>query len=441
MTALEERLRRDLPALADALVEELEAGNAHPTLHVDGSAVEIGSLPPPPRHRRWRMVTAAAASVVIVVLGAVLIGTRGETDQLAVDAGAGSVAVVKIPTEFGTWEPIAEAPLSPRSHAVSAWTGTEAVFWAGSSLDRTFAHTDGAAYDPASGTWRPLDVPGWGHPGLTSAFLDGLLFLLSKGFALSFDPTDGTVIDLPHLDSMLPVTFATVDGEPWAVGPATFTVTGQPDLAVSRYDRERGEWTDVEVFEGTEQHGETVRGISRLESTVLATAHEIVVWGNRADGIAYDPGADLWRSLLLPDNPRGTVLSSRALDINGSLHVLVEIDGPDGRSIETARDQNGSFVWQVNDAAQGVLEVPGFEAATVVAAVDWAVILSPDDVPVTLHVPSGAWERHVDGPFPAGVHAPNTVWTGEQLVAWGGFPGNLAKPHPTTPFVWTPPRP
>jgi hypothetical protein len=46
------------------------------------------------------------------------------------------------------------APIAGRSAAVTQWTGKEILIWGGEDWAQVFA--DGAAYDPATNTWRPL---------------------------------------------------------------------------------------------------------------------------------------------------------------------------------------------------------------------------------------------------------------------------------------------
>ncbi len=130
---------------------------------------------PPSRGIAVRVATAAVAAVALIAAIAIpAFWLRGSD---AVD----DASEPPPPDNFGTWAEMAQAPITSRPHAVSVWSGTEAVFWAGSNLDRDFAYTDGAAYDPPTNTWRSIPVPGWGHPGLTGVFFDGGLYALAKG--------------------------------------------------------------------------------------------------------------------------------------------------------------------------------------------------------------------------------------------------------------------
>src|ERR687892_1566238 len=69
------------------------------------------------------------------------------------------VALIPGPADSAAvrWTPVPPAPISPRGFHAAVWTGSEMVVWGGSSAGRLFAH--GAAYDPASSTWRGLPPP------------------------------------------------------------------------------------------------------------------------------------------------------------------------------------------------------------------------------------------------------------------------------------------
>jgi hypothetical protein len=60
----------------------------------------------------------------------------------------------------GTWRMLAPAPIEARS-AFSVWTGEELIVWG--SMERTERRRDGAAYDPSTNSWRtiadgPMDI-------------------------------------------------------------------------------------------------------------------------------------------------------------------------------------------------------------------------------------------------------------------------------------------
>ncbi|HEY5874683.1 MAG TPA: hypothetical protein VIT64_05255, partial [Ilumatobacteraceae bacterium] len=134
-------------------------------------------LPQPPVERRQR-----AASVWTGTEWVVWGGTTGElelADGAAYDP------------DTDTWRVIAEAPLSAR-RVRSVWTGSEMIVQAGSSGgDRVtgngeFAHADGAAYDPATDTWRQL-ISGAAHPGNVPVWTGRFVLVFAKGGAAVYD--------------------------------------------------------------------------------------------------------------------------------------------------------------------------------------------------------------------------------------------------------------
>ncbi|MCB0992183.1 MAG: hypothetical protein KDB16_14490, partial [Acidimicrobiales bacterium] len=260
MTGLEERLRTDLPALADAMLSD-----ESPRLVDGGGEPVVGRSEPPDSRwvsRRAVLVAAVVAAGGVIAFGTDLFWSREPATQV-------NVVGWPAPDGFGSWAPMAEAPIEPRPYAAAAWTGTRAVFWAGSSLSRGFAYTDGALYDPATDNWEPMAVPGWGHPGLTSAFFDGELYVLAKGGGTRFDPIVGEWFDLPPVEGMfLAATVATDDGI-WGLGPADLNPVGQPDLAIARYQPEDDTWVYGPTWEGTDDQASIIAGLSRLESTAL----------------------------------------------------------------------------------------------------------------------------------------------------------------------------
>lgn len=58
----------------------------------------------------------------------------------------------------GSWRRIAEAPVPPTGGMAAAWTGRELVAWGGQAGDGHEAAADGAAYDPAMDRWEVLPV-------------------------------------------------------------------------------------------------------------------------------------------------------------------------------------------------------------------------------------------------------------------------------------------
>src|SRR3954454_19044245 len=58
------------------------------------------------------------------------------------------------PAVTGSWRPFNAGPLSVRNDSVAVWTGTEMIVIGGVNVLSEQLLTDGAAYNPASDTWR-----------------------------------------------------------------------------------------------------------------------------------------------------------------------------------------------------------------------------------------------------------------------------------------------
>jgi hypothetical protein len=101
----------------------------------------------------------------------------------------------------GAWTELPPAPLAPRLGAVTAWTGSEALFLGGDVDDfcppnarcpgPPESTADGAAFDPATQTWRPVaEAP---HPiaaGTPSTVAGDTVYLVQDDRLLSYDASE-----------------------------------------------------------------------------------------------------------------------------------------------------------------------------------------------------------------------------------------------------------
>ncbi|MCU1369421.1 MAG: hypothetical protein JWO77_615 [Ilumatobacteraceae bacterium] len=131
--------------------------------------------------RRW-----SAAAGVLVVLAAGSVALAATRDDAPSEDRLWGNTTRAAPT--GSWKRVADAPLSPRSDAEVVWTGDEVLVIGGDenppcppSADCTAGAPplrDGAAYDPATDTWRPIADPPqpltWGNE---VAVVDGVVYL------------------------------------------------------------------------------------------------------------------------------------------------------------------------------------------------------------------------------------------------------------------------
>ena len=97
-----------------------------------------------------------------------------------------------------TWRAIGKSPLSAR-RAPGVWTGTEMIVAAGAvggdvTGNNAMALSDGAAYDPATDTWRTI-TSGPAHPGFVPVWTGTQMVMFAKGGAVIYDVATDTWMD------------------------------------------------------------------------------------------------------------------------------------------------------------------------------------------------------------------------------------------------------
>lgn len=429
MNDLETRLRSELPELAEALLEQPPAeGGAGVDPVADDMALRsvVG-------HRRSVVATVAASIVLAVTVGAmVVIRGSASTETLAAEERLDTATAIQVISDFGEWSELGDAPIEARAFPITAWLDGELVVWAGSGVERGFAFTDGAAYDPASERWRVLEVPGWGHPGLTGVVVDGDVAVTAKGAVTMLDFATGAWSELPGVDGLLVLALVEHEEELYAVGRRT-RVDDVALLSIARWDGDRRRW---EVGAGLEDPLDLLgagRSPIEVHAPVLSTAEGIVIWSS--DGaVRYQPDADAWYRLAPLRLDDRTVSTSTAVVTEVGVVAVARTEDEQGRVEHRLATWTGSdWTWS---AAR--LPTVDLDQVTLMPANEWLVMVERDLPPVVLHVPTGAWDVHLDGPL-VGLVGPGSAWTGEQLLIWGGAPGDGEAR--SVGAVWTPPDP
>lgn len=125
--------------------------------------------------------------------------------MLPSSSDASTTTTVSVPPTVApdSWTVVPAGPLSPRSSAVAVWTGTEVIVvggepqaWCppgGDCAVPDFAPlADGAAFDPADGTWRPIAPAPLTFSGNASAIsVHGSVYVLVRGFEVRPGGTGG----------------------------------------------------------------------------------------------------------------------------------------------------------------------------------------------------------------------------------------------------------
>ena len=211
-----------------------------------GSTVELPAAP-----IDIDSVTAATWTGTEIVLW----GGIGDDGTTVADGAAFDLA-------SGTWRRLATAPIQRRSFAKVVWTGTEMIVWGGVYRDGTLTEGgnayqqtplgDGAAYDPATDTWRRLpDAPIDVAVGTNAVWTGAELIVLGGGQGEQLAAYDPAADEWRRLADA-PGSTTVIDAGPsiWT-GRSVLTLVGTSDLArvLVRYDRSSDTWSvDTATF-------------------------------------------------------------------------------------------------------------------------------------------------------------------------------------------------
>jgi hypothetical protein len=249
--------------------------------------------------RRARRIGAAACLVAVIGGAAALAATIDlDSDDSHVATDPEVVTDTSFPPDAEAPNATIsgpEAPLSPRNHAATAWTGTELVIWGGAA-DHEFSSpsqiqfSDGAAYDPVSDTWRAM-APGpitrqTERPVAVATGSEIVVF--SGRTTAAWLPSSNSWRELP--DAPAPVGQAVWTGEEIVVASTSIT-TSERDV-VAALDLADGTWRSLS-------------SPGAMDETVITwTGKEVITLGRQrglplgsVEGRAFDPSTNTWRDL------------------------------------------------------------------------------------------------------------------------------------------------
>jgi N-acetylneuraminic acid mutarotase len=300
----------------------------------------------------------------------------------------------------GTWAPIPTAPLEPRGSSAAVWTGSRVLVWGGeiegpASSGESFA--DGASYDPRNGTWTELAPSPLEGRTQHTAVWTGSRMVVWGGAIVGESRGRHTQQDRAEEEE---------GGKLLADGAA--------------YDPASNQWTMLPPAPIG----------ARAGHVAVWTGREMLVWGGAtleeseapafSDGAAYDPVANTWRSIgIAPPRTGGTftaVWTGRVMLVWGGLQgqgaaydpatnrwtLLPKSPLPPLSTPTAVWTGHLMLVW-------GALENQPHpeQRAAVGAAYDPA---------------HQRWMEISHAPSAPG-YGQTAVWTGRQMIVWGGFAG------------------
>ena len=438
---------------------------------------DLADTVPPPREnplvgvhrragRRGRQVRFVTGAVLVATLASAAVvwdstrtdGRRVMTGPPAAQNGRPSGSPADL--QASQWSELPTAPIVTR-HGVSAtWTGSEYLVWGGSSgPNGATLHGDGAAYDPANRRWRPVSASPLGPRVQHSSVWTGDEWLIWGGYdsastnrlhvsasGAAYDPTKDRWRMLPP--------------SPLAPRAGTAAVwTGKEAIFIGGYPAVRSaevrSLADAAAFDPAKDRWRALPPIPTnpahaLESFVPVWADgQVLVWASftripgSADGsdqagydvFSYDPTHDRWRQVPFTGRPETGV---GAAYWTGSAVLLPASPAP--RPTESRGPSPSGLRGHLYDpttnrytaVAHG--PVDDTYGPTVLAG-DLLVRLSTSQDGAVMPGGGAVWDPRTDE-WTALARAPRllgdtpAVWTGSELLLWGGVYVDTQGPSP-----------
>jgi len=377
------------------------------------------------RNRRTAVVTGALVSGMLSVVFFMSVLPLAEVS-------APPSSPNPVPLAEGPWRAIPEAPIEGRIDALSAWTGSELIVWGGYDPREGInspGWLNGAAYNPSTDEWRRLarspikDAADGGR----SAVWTGEEFIIWGGEDDRARRPDNGAAYNPATDS-----WRTLPESPvWSLAGHSAVWTGEEmivwggvdDTGGAAYDPRSNRWRAIaaDYSDSPPQ--------SRFRHAAVWTGEEMIVWGGSdpssgdafSDGGAYDPKQETWRTL--PEAPLRSSDSPDAVWTGREMIVWGGVSQHEGQSSGAAYDPERDS-WRTIEPGPitdwfGAPPPVWTGSVMVVLGQDRAAAYDPRSDSWTGLAASAALERE----------SQTMVWSGEELLVWGGDNRFASRPH------------
>ncbi|MBM4358207.1 MAG: hypothetical protein FJ096_08850 [Deltaproteobacteria bacterium] len=358
-------------------------------------------------------------------------GANGSGVSGAVGAGGagGSGAGGSEPEPTPLWKPLSTiGALTARRFHAAVWTGSKMLVWGG--LTSTGVTSTGAVYDPATDSWSPMsmaNVPVARHSH--SAVWTGSEMIIWGGFSNTYESTGGRYD--PARDEWTALPFSTIKGRArhgavWT-GSDMIVWGGSNGIGPlgdgSRYSLGANAWTNLPGGGPS----------SRFNAVAGWTGSALAVWGGTdtfdwfSDGRYFNPSLNTWSPISTVNRPSLRESSSSAWTGAGLL-VWSGWNGgdylADGFLLKPAVGTGGTWskMTEINEPQ------PRAESATVWTGSELCVWGGcGGDSCLDVREDGGCYSPAKDTwrPIPAdpsfeGRKRPATVWTGKEILLFGG---------------------
>ncbi|MBM4359578.1 MAG: hypothetical protein FJ096_15860 [Deltaproteobacteria bacterium] len=332
----------------------------------------------PKKYPQFSTTTSTTASSMTSASGAATTSSIGPTEG-CFGVGCPCITACHPRSDTVPWKalPTEGAPSARKLHG-SVWTGKEMLVWGGVVDGAGNPTADGAAYDPATDTWRPLatkDAPSARHSH--QVVWTGTAMLVWGGYQKGGYAKNGAAYD-PATDSWTPIGDAPINGRTrhgaaWT-GSELVVWGGLGGSALSdgaRYAPASKTWTKLP--------GSGPK--ARASHVVAWSGSELLVWGGTD---TFDWFAD-----------------GKRLDLAGSGWSDVASSGA------PSLRESASGVW----ASDRLLVWGGWNGGDYL---DNGAVYDPT---------TNAWAA-LSSDAPVGRAGHVTIWTGDELFVWGGCTGD-----------------
>ncbi|MGI9596809.1 MAG: topoisomerase C-terminal repeat-containing protein, partial [Acidimicrobiales bacterium] len=337
------------------------------------------------------------------------------------------------PVSAPHWQPTVRSKIHLRRNLVGVSTGSEVLICGHRETSRgPLLHEpiDGAAYDPAADSWRPISEASWiGTPAAavwTGDEYRQMIVLGRTGGGAAYDPATDSWKSLP-LEVSTPVGFAT---GLWTGDAVVGVGWGQGMIGVTAFDPGTGFATAGSTLE-----------VAVSESAVASwTGREVLVW-DRAAGWFYDPAADSWREAPALDKfdgkkPKQSIVLAAGPDGSAGIYGVAWFKTTE--KVRLAKLEGDRWRW---------LDGVDFDGQLADARlVDGEIIVVGDDVPVKAFrfvpedeqlipfdsFPSRAVRDNSISPVDFGAGGADSPG-GPGLMVWGNLIETKAIPNDITP--------
>ena len=293
---------------------------------------------------------------------------------------------------------------SARSNHAAFWTGTEMIVWGGQEPPGTSKYTQsGGRYNPSTGVWKPLEMKGVpeASSGYSAVWADNQMIIWGGQIISTnvFQPSTLSNVGAryrPDQDAWVPVfgvptvrvgfTLVWTKDELILWGGAQ-TMSSRSDYrSGARLNPATGRWTPTSLVNAPS---------ARHNHRAVWTGTEMIVWGG--EGYAPDPRAP------------STIQTYGTLDTGARYNPVTDTWTPMDSSVgPTARTEH-TMIWTGNE----VIIFGGRSSY-------YSYPSSYLNTGARFDPKTGAWEGIATelAPSPRSLHM--AVWTGKEMIVWGG---------------------